>query len=56
VTGEIPSYVPQPDGTQSIHNASRALKMARDEMMTAHNRLSAFLERGIVPEDLKRSA
>jgi len=55
VTGDIPSYIPQPDGTQRIHNASRALKVARDEMMTAHNRLNEFLEHGIVPDDLKRS-
>ena len=55
VTSDIPSYIPQPDGTQRIHNASRALKAARDEMIAAHNRLNAFLERGIVPKDLKRS-
>ena len=55
VTSDIPSFVPQPDGTQRIHNASRALKAAHDEMIMAHNRLNAYLERGTVPEDLKRS-
>jgi hypothetical protein len=29
--------------------------LARKEMMTAHKRLSDFVDRGIVPEDLKRS-
>lgn len=55
VTSDIPGSIPHPDGTQRIHNASRALKAARDEMVMAHNRLSAYLERGTVPEDLKRS-
>jgi len=54
ISGDIPSGMPQPDGTQRIHNASRALAAARDEMMKAHNRLNDFLSRGIVPEDLKR--
>ena len=55
VTGDIPSSIPQPDGTQRIHNASRALTVAWMEMMKAHNRLNDFLSRGIVLEDLKRS-
>ena len=54
VTSNIPSLVPQPDGTQRIHNASRALKMARAELKIAHNRLDDFLSRGIIPDDLKR--
>ena len=54
ITSDIPSSIPPPDGTQRIHNASRAMKVARDEKIMAHNRLNAFLERGIVPEDLKR--
>jgi len=41
-------------GTLRIHDASRALSAARDEMMIAHNRLNNFLSRGIVPEDLER--
>ena len=55
VTGDIPSFIPQPDGTQRIHNASRALSAARDEMIKAHKRLNDFLNTGIVPEDLDRS-
>ena len=54
-TADIPSSIPQPDGVQHIHNASRALTAARNEMMRAHNRLNDYLSRGIVPEDLKRS-
>ena len=55
ITGDIPSSTPQPDGAQRIHNASRALSAARDEMMKAHRRLNDYLERGIVPGDLKQS-
>jgi len=44
---------PHPDGTQQIHSASRQLTAARDEMMKAHNRLNDFLDKGIVPDDLK---
>jgi hypothetical protein len=54
VTSDVPSFIPQPDGAQRIHNASRALSAARDEMMRAHKRLNNYLERGTVPEDLKR--
>src|SRR3979411_440200 len=49
VVRDVPSQIPQPDGTQRIRNASRTLKVARDEMMTAHNRLNDFLRTGIVP-------
>jgi len=55
VTRDIPSSIPQPDGAQRIYNASRSLDAARKKMMTAHTRLNEFLERGIVPEDLKGS-
>ena len=40
---DIPSGLPHPDGTQRIHNASRALSDARREMVQAHNRLHTFL-------------
>jgi len=53
--GKFPSGLPHPDGVQRIKNASNKLSLARNEMMTAHNRLNDFIERGIVPEDLKRS-
>jgi hypothetical protein len=53
VTSEIPSALPQPGGTQRIHQASREVTIARMEMLRAHHRLSDFLNAGIVPEDLK---
>ena len=43
VIDDIPSGLPHPDGTQRIHNASRALSDARREMLEAHKRLHAFL-------------
>ena len=54
VMDQFPSGLPHPDGTQHIRNASRALSVARLEIMRAHSRLDDFLGRGIVPEDLKR--
>ena len=55
VTSEIPSSIPHPDGVQRIHNVSREMAAAREGMMKAQTRLNDFVERGIVPEDLKRS-
>ena len=49
--GDIPSSVPQPDGTQRINNVYRELSLARREMMRAHSRLTHFLDNGVVPED-----
>jgi hypothetical protein len=56
IMADVPSGLPHPDGTQRIHNASRKLSAARTEMMTAHRRLHAFLDRGIIPEDLKKAS
>jgi len=53
VTSEVPSFIPPPDGTQRIHDASHKLTEARKAMMKAHHRLNNFVEHGIVPEDLK---
>jgi hypothetical protein len=53
--GQFPGGLPEPNGAQQIQNASNALTIARKEMATAHNRLNDFLNRGVVPEDLKRS-
>ena len=39
---------PRPDRLQRVKNASEGL-------FTAHSRLNDYLERGIVPEDLKRT-
>ena len=47
--------LPHPDGVQRIQNASNELTVARKEMMTAHKRLTEYLECGIVPEDLRRT-
>ena len=56
VNGDIPSGMAHPDGVQRIHDASRVLTAAREEMMKAHSRLNDFIGTGIVPDDLKRSA
>jgi hypothetical protein len=50
---EFPTGLPRPAGSDRVNKASRKLSDAREEQMTAHNRLSDFLARGIVPEDLK---
>ena len=51
IMGDIPSSVPQPDGTQRINNVYRELSLARREMMRAHSRLTHFLDNGVIPED-----
>jgi hypothetical protein len=56
VVADVPSGSPHPDGTQRIHNASRKLSAARQEMMRAYERLHDFLIRGIIPEDLKKTS
>jgi len=53
VMRQIPSDLPHPDGVQRIKNASAKLSTARQEL--THHRLDEHLDRGIVPEDLKRS-
>jgi hypothetical protein len=55
VAGQSPTRLPHPDGGQSIINAARKLTVARNDVLTAHNRLNNFLEQEDVPaEDLKR--
>jgi hypothetical protein len=54
ITTEVPSGLPHPDGIQRIHNASRDLSKAREDMAVAHRRLNDYLTRGIVPEDLRQ--
>ena len=51
IMGDIPSAVPQPDGTQRINNVYRELSLARREMMRAHSRLTHFFDNGVIPED-----
>jgi len=50
---QTPSGLPHPDGVQRIKNASNQLSVARKEMARAYARLSDYIERGIVPQDLK---
>ena len=50
---EIPSGMPQPDGSQRLQNASRELTVARQAMMEATLKLNDFLNHGTIPEDLK---
>jgi hypothetical protein len=55
IISKFPTGLPHPDGVQRIKKASMELDVARKEMMKAHTRLNDFIERGIVPDDLKRS-
>jgi len=52
---DAPSGAPSPNRTQRIHKAANALNAAREKAVAAQNRLEDYLERGTVPEDLKRS-
>jgi cellobiose-specific phosphotransferase system component IIA len=52
---QFPGGLPHPYGIQRIRKASKHLEHARREMITAHKRLTEFIERGIVPQDLKLS-
>jgi hypothetical protein len=52
---DTPSGLPHPDGMQRIVNAAHKRDIARRNLVIAHDRLINYLERGIVPEDLKRS-
>ena len=51
-----PSGLPHPDGVRRIKNASNELSVARKEMARAYERLGDYLDRGIVPEDLKKAS
>jgi hypothetical protein len=55
ITRNFLAGIPLPGATQTIQNASSALSTAREEMMTAQQRLDDYRHHGIVPEDLKRS-
>jgi hypothetical protein len=50
---DIPSGLPQPDGSLRIQNAAHALAAARNQVMEAHSRFDEFLARGVVRDDLK---
>ena len=50
---QFPGGLPHPDGSQVIQRASCKLNTARKEMGRAHSRLNDFLDRGIIPADLR---
>src|SRR6266550_1797060 len=52
VMSDIPSAIPHPDGTDRIRLASREYKDSREAATAAMKRLSDFLIRGIMPDDL----
>ena len=54
VIDQFPAGLPHPVGAQRIHNASHELEATRKGLKKAHSRFSNFLDRGIVPEDLKK--
>ena len=54
VMDDIPSGIPQPDGTDRIKMASREYKDSREAASAAMKRLSDFMIRGIIPDELER--
>jgi hypothetical protein len=56
VIREAPSGLPHPDGLDRIHQVSRALSNARQEMVEAQVRLNAFVAEGIIPDRLREGA
>jgi len=50
---QSPGHLPHADGVQVIKNAANELSVARKQMARAYERLGNYLDRGIVPEDLK---
>jgi len=54
VIDDIPSGLPVPDGTDRIKMASREYNDSREAASAAMKRLSDFMMRGIVPDDLER--
>ena len=55
VLDQFPSGLPYPDGSQRIAKSSQRLSVARKKAMMAHTRLADFLEKGIVPDHLKKT-
>jgi len=54
IMDDIPSGIPNPDGTDRIHQASREYKESREAASAAMKRLSDFMIRGIIPPELER--
>jgi hypothetical protein len=53
VSTDIPSGLPNPDGTHRIQGAAKAQLVAMKEHYNALKRLNAFLNGGEIPEDLR---
>jgi hypothetical protein len=53
IMGDIPSGLPHPDGAQRIHSIAQQLSSANRKVNRAHSRLTDFLDKGIVPKELK---
>ena len=56
IISDIPSGIPQPDGTDRIQQASGEYKASREAATEAMKRLSDFMIRGTIPADLERKA
>jgi hypothetical protein len=54
IMDDIPSGIPNPDGTDRIHQAAREYKDSREAASAAMKRLSDFMIRGIIPDGLER--
>ena len=50
-----PAGLPHSDGVHEIQNIVRELNSARQEMIEANARLTAFVVDGMVPHNLKKS-
>ena len=53
ISREIPSGLPHPDGLDRIRLAGVDVRSAEQKYLTATTRLTEFLIRGIVPDDLE---
>jgi hypothetical protein len=52
---EVLNGLPHPDGLQLVQSIVRELNCARQELIEAEARLTAFVVEGIVPDNLKES-
>jgi hypothetical protein len=50
---DIPSGLPHPDGAHRIHSIARRLSTANRKFNQAQVKLTDFLDKGTVPEELK---
>jgi predicted naringenin-chalcone synthase len=56
VLDRFPGGPAHPGGVQEIKDALKRLTVAREQMSAAQEKLNEYLQRGIVPDNLKRSA